>query len=79
MGHFSGDADIYRSKEEKEDWKKKDPIARFEKMLIERKVLDPEKAKALRAEAEKELEEAEKFAMESPEPAPETLLTDIYA
>jgi len=79
MGHFSGDADVYRPKEEKEEWKKKDPIARFEKMLVERKVMDAEKAKVLRAESEKELEEAEKFALESPEPAPETLLTDIYA
>ena len=79
MGHFSGDAEVYRTKEEKEEWIKKDPIARFEKMLIERKVLDPEKAKALRAGAEKELEDAEKFALESPEPAPDTLLTDIYA
>jgi len=79
MGHFSGDADVYRSKEEKEEWKKKDPIARFEKMLVERELLDNAKIKDFRDDADKELEAAEKFAMESPEPALETLLTDIYA
>lgn len=79
MGHFSGDADVYRPKEEKEEWKKKDPIARFEKMLVERKLLDGGKIKGLRDDVDKELEAAEKFAMESPEPGLETLLTDIYA
>jgi acetoin:2,6-dichlorophenolindophenol oxidoreductase subunit alpha len=79
MGHFSGDAEVYRTKEEKEEWMKKDPIARFEKTLLERNILDSAKAQALRQEAEKQLEAAEKFAMESPEPALDTLLTDIYA
>lgn len=79
MGHFSGDADVYRPKEEKEEWKKKDPIARFEKLMVERKILDDGKIKAIRQEVDRELEAAEKFAIESPEPAPETLLTDIYA
>jgi acetoin:2,6-dichlorophenolindophenol oxidoreductase subunit alpha len=79
MGHYSGDAELYRTKEEKEGWMKKDPIARFEKILFERKILDDAKAQALRQEAEKQLEAAEKFAIESPEPALDTLLTDIYA
>jgi acetoin:2,6-dichlorophenolindophenol oxidoreductase subunit alpha len=79
MGHYSGDAEIYRTKEEKEEWIKKDPIARFEKILLERKILNSTKAQALRQEAEKTLEEAERFAMESPEPSLDTLLTDIYA
>jgi TPP-dependent pyruvate/acetoin dehydrogenase alpha subunit len=79
MGHYSGDAELYRTKEEKEGWIKKDPIARFEKILRERKVLDDAKAQGLRQEAEKQLEAAEKFALESPEPALDTLLTDIYA
>jgi len=79
MGHYSGDAEIYRTKGEKEEWMKKDPIARFEKILLERKILNSAKAQALRQEAEKALEEAERFAMESPEPSLDTLLTDIYA
>ncbi len=79
MGHYSGDAEVYRTKEEKEEWIKKDPIARLEKILLERKILTNAKAQALRQEAEKLLEEAEKFALESPEPALDTLLTDIYA
>jgi pyruvate dehydrogenase E1 component alpha subunit len=79
MGHFSGDAEVYRTKEEKEEWMRKDPIARFEKILLERNLLDSAKVKALRQEAEKQLEAAEKFAIESPEPALDTLLTDIYA
>jgi len=79
MGHYSGDAELYRTKEEKGEWIKKDPIARFEKILLERKILNSAKAQAVRQAAEKELEEAERFAMESPDPALDTLLTDIYA
>jgi TPP-dependent pyruvate/acetoin dehydrogenase alpha subunit len=79
MGHFSGDAEVYRTKEEKEEWMRKDPIARFEKILLDRNLLDSAKAQALRQEAERQLEAAEKFAIESPDPALDTLLTDIYA
>jgi TPP-dependent pyruvate/acetoin dehydrogenase alpha subunit len=79
MGHYSGDAELYRTKEEKGEWIKKDPIARFENILLERKILTSAKAQALRQEAEKQLEAAEKFALESPDPALDTLLTDIYA
>jgi len=79
MGHYSGDAELYRTKEEKGEWIKKDPIARFEKILLERKILNSAKAQALRQEAEMQLEAAEKFALESPDPALDTLLTDIYA
>ena len=66
MGHYSGDAEIYRTKEEKEGWMKKDPITRFERILLERGILDGARAQAFRQEAEKQLEAAEKFAMESP-------------
>jgi TPP-dependent pyruvate/acetoin dehydrogenase alpha subunit len=79
MGHFSGDAEVYRTKEEKDEWKKKDPIASFEKMLMERGLLNADQVKSIRGATDKVLEDAEKFAMESPEPGPETILTDIYA
>ncbi|HMD90721.1 MAG TPA: thiamine pyrophosphate-dependent dehydrogenase E1 component subunit alpha, partial [Anaerolineaceae bacterium] len=38
-GHYYGDAMVYRSKEETDEWRKKDPILRVEKQLIERGLL----------------------------------------
>jgi len=81
-GHFEGEEALgwtYRSKEEIEEWKKKDPILRFENELKSRNILDDEKIKAIWDEIKNEVEEAVKFAKESPLPEPEDVLKNIYA
>ncbi len=78
-GHFEGDPQIYRTPEEIEEWKKKCPIKRFEEKLLKMGVLNEEKIKEIEDMIAKEIEEAVKFAEESPYPEPEEALEDVYA
>lgn len=78
-GHFEGDPQTYKTKEEVEEWQKKDPIPRFRKQLIEMGVLTEEDADKIGQEMKEEIEKAVKFAEESPLPAPEEALEDVYA
>ncbi len=69
-GHSEIDPAKYRSKEELEAWKKKDPIPRFEKYLAYRKLFTDELKKQLAAEITTEINEAVEFAEQSPYPDP---------
>lgn len=68
MGHSRSDKQLYRTKEEVDEWKGRDPILRFRSWLIERNVLSANEADAIEAEVEREMEEAVDFAHSSPEP-----------
>jgi TPP-dependent pyruvate/acetoin dehydrogenase alpha subunit len=78
MGHSKSDAQAYRSKEEVEEWKKKCPIARFRKLLIEKKLFGAEELDAVDAEARQRILEAVAFAEASPEPPLEYATADVY-
>ncbi|MBI2369341.1 MAG: thiamine pyrophosphate-dependent dehydrogenase E1 component subunit alpha [Deltaproteobacteria bacterium] len=79
-GHFTGDPGVgYRTKEEVEAWRQRDPIAKFRDDLTATAGVDEAQLKAIWDEAAQELEAAVAFAKASPEPADEELLTDIYA
>jgi len=78
-GHTEGDpGTAYRSKEEIEDWKKKDPIPRFEKKLIKLKIMTRKKMDAIKQAFDTELEEGIRFAEESPYPEHSDVTTDVY-
>lgn len=76
-GHYEGDPQIYRTKEEVEDWQKKCPIERWRKTLLERGI-DVEIFKTIDARIQQELEEAVAFAEESPLPDPAEARSDIF-
>ena len=78
-GHFEGDAQTYKPKEEVEEWMKKDPIAMFRKQLIEMGILTEQDADRITQEVNEEIDKAVKFAEESPFPAPEEALEDVFA
>ena len=77
-GHFEGDPMVYRTDEEFEEWKAKDPLPRFESKLIEMGVLTEEKVRQIDDEIAKRIDEAIQFAEESPFPAPEDITDDVY-
>jgi pyruvate dehydrogenase E1 component alpha subunit len=81
LGHFEGDPTPYRSDEELEMWKsdKKDPIKRFEKILLERGILDKEQMEAIKAEKVAIIDAAQKYGEESPYPAGPETLEDVYS
>jgi len=69
----------YRSKEEVEEWKKRDPIDRLRRQLLEKKLATEAEIEEIHNAVLRELDEAVKFAQESPEPKVEEALEDIYA
>jgi len=69
----------YRTDKEVDEWKKRDPILRFRNKLGEMGVLSKEGAGKIDQEINEEIEQAVKFAQESPLPAPEETLEDVYA
>ena len=78
-GHSKSDANVYRTQEEIENWKKKCPIKRFREKLMKENLLTREQAERIGQAAKKEIEEATEFAMRSQEPNPENLEEDVYA
>ena len=78
-GHFEGDAEAYLEEGEKSGWKEKDPINIFGNQLKEQGWLTDAEAEAIQAEMTEVVAAAEKFARESPYPAPEEALEDVFA
>lgn len=80
-GHHVLDPAVYRNKEEVDAWKTedKDPILRFERQLLEKKVLTHSEIEDLEDSIKHMIEEAVKFAEKSPEPEIKDLLSDVYA
>ena len=78
-GHSRVDPAKYRPKEEVEEWLAKDPIKRFKEKLLQTNTLTEPEIQQIEKEVSAEIEEAVKFAMESPYPAPEEALEDVYA
>ena len=78
-GHHMGDPGTsYRTKEEVERWKKQDSIERFRSQLLQKKILTEAKVKEIEVATARELDEAVRFAAESPEPRVEEAIEDIY-
>jgi len=81
MGHSMSDPlhGVYRTKEEVEEQKKKDPIANMAARLKESGEMDQAAFEALEAEVRNEVEHAFRFAEESPDPEPDALYRDVLA
>ena len=80
LGHSSSDDPTkYRSDEEVESWAQRDPIARFETFLIERKVLEKGRRAELEAELTKEIDAVIHEQEAAPPMALRTLVEDVYA
>lgn len=76
-GHFEGEEVTYWSKNEKESWMQNDPIVKAEDILLTAGVTVEEIA-AIKASVDEEIQAAVEFAENSPFPAPEDALTDLY-
>ena len=80
-GHSMRDpaAAVYRTREEVEEEKKRDPIALLHDRLVQAGLLDEAAWKTVAAEVEARVEDAVRFADASPEPPAEWLTEDVYA
>ena len=78
LGHWVGDPQPYRTREEVEEWKKKDPIKRLREFLAKEYKVSDKEMDALEESAHKEIEEAAEFALHDPEPDPAHVLDDVF-
>ena len=78
-GHYEGDSEKYRDPLAEEEWQRRDPLARLQSHAIAQGWLDDEAAGELEREALAAVEEAVKFARNSPFPEPELAATLVYA
>lgn len=72
-GHSMADPEYYRSREEVEEWRLRDPITRFQRRLRDSGMLSDEEAARIEREVTAEVEEAARFAEESPPPGVEDI------
>jgi Dehydrogenase E1 component len=77
-GHSMADPEEYRTKEEVEEWRKRDPIETFGKRLTDDGVLSDKDLAKLDEKAVATVDEAVKFADGSPFPDLDSLYDDIY-
>jgi pyruvate dehydrogenase E1 component alpha subunit len=80
-GHHEGDPNMgtrYRTKEEIEEWKKKDPLDRMMKLLMSKKLATKKKLSEMDKQVMTEIEQAVAYATESPPPEGEQLHEDLY-
>jgi len=79
LGHFQGDPQLYRPKDEVEQLKRKDPIERLGKYLLDDGLAGKSELDGLRRSAQKAVDEAIAFARESPYPEPAEALQHVFA
>jgi dihydrolipoamide dehydrogenase len=78
MGHSVIDPDKYRSEDEKAKWRESDPLLLFEHRLEQAKIASREEFDRLEKEIAEEVEEAVRFASDSPNPPVEELYRHLY-
>ncbi len=81
VGHSMSDAPhgTYRSKDEVEEFRARDPITVLSDRMRELGMLDDDRLAELEADVAAEVADAVTFSEESPEPDPSELYTDVYA
>ena len=79
MGHSKSDANVYRTKQEIEEWKKRCPIKRMRERMVSEGVFTTEQLDAIDVQALADVEEAVRFAESSPDPRIEEASRDVYA
>lgn len=77
-GHSRFDPGKYRPQAEVEEWLRKDPVSRFKNILVEDGILTIEEVEVIDRQVIEAVEEAARFAVESPYPEPEEALMDVY-
>ena len=76
-GHYLGDPDNYRTKDEIEQWRKKDPIDRLQGQLIDQLNVDDAELADMRKRIEADAEKAEAWALGQPRATPEYAVSNV--
>jgi pyruvate dehydrogenase E1 component alpha subunit len=78
-GHSKSDGNQYRTKEEIQYWKDRNPILRFRQQLVEAGVFTDAQVDEIQAEADKIIDSTVEYAKAQPQPDLADLETDVYA
>jgi acetoin:2,6-dichlorophenolindophenol oxidoreductase subunit alpha len=78
-GHSRVDPAKYRAKEEVQEWLGRDPVKLLRNALIQKHSVTETELQAIEREVQNEIEEAVKYSLNSPYPAPQEALEDVYA
>ncbi len=78
-GHYEGDQQKYRDAAAEEEWAERDPVARLTGRALEAGWIDESTAAAIEQEAGAEIEDAVRFARDSPFPDPAVATNLVYA
>jgi pyruvate dehydrogenase E1 component alpha subunit len=78
-GHSMSDPDTYRGKDEVKEWQSRDGILSLGNYMKKQKMLNDQEIQKIDEEVSARVEDAVKFADESPEPDPKDLFRDVYA
>ncbi len=79
VGHSMTDPQVYRTKEEIDQWRERDPIPALAAAMTGRVPGVEAELADIRQQVEAEIEEIAKFADESPDPDPGDLLADVLS
>jgi pyruvate dehydrogenase E1 component alpha subunit len=79
MGHSKSDANRYRTKEEINEWKKRDPIGILRAEILKRSMADEAELERIEKQAREDIEAAVAFAESAGEPDVNDIVNDVYA
>jgi acetoin:2,6-dichlorophenolindophenol oxidoreductase subunit alpha len=77
-GHSKSDQNLYRTREEIESWRRRDPIDRFEQAVLEARTLDEAEVQKIRDQARGAVRDAVRTGQAGPPPSTD-LLAGVYA
>ena len=77
-GHSKSDQNLYRTREEIDSWRARDPIERFEQAVLKAKTLSEDELKQVRDQARDAVRDAVRAGQTGPPPSPD-LLAGVYA
>ena len=78
-GHSRSDENLYRSKHDEEEWRRRDPIAIYRAKLIERKDATPAELDAIQTRVSATIDAALKKCHALPPPRPQTAFEKVFA
>lgn len=78
LGHWTGDPQVYRTREEVEAWKEKDAIRRLREYMLAEGIATIDEINEIEMKSKADVDAAAEFAMNSPEPDPATVTDDVF-
>lgn len=79
VGHMVGDSEPYRTRDEVNEWRQRDPLITFPRRLVDEFGVAPATVETTRQEVEVEIQDIVRFAMDSPWPSPDEATEDVFA